>query len=72
MLACVSDAQEMSRSNPAKRSDADQKLRDPDDDFFQYANVVGNWEQFWGKEGGKIHGIDKNFEAQNVSRAFRL
>lgn len=63
VISCVSDAQEMSREEPAKRSDADQKKnRDPDDDFYQYANVAGKWEIFWGKEGGRHHGKDINFE----------
>lgn len=47
-LTCVSHTQELTRANPATRSHENQKLRDPDDDFFIDAAVVGGWEIQWG------------------------
>lgn len=47
-MTCVSHAQEMSRFNPATRSDADLRKRDPDDTFRRHAASVGTWEVTWG------------------------
>lgn len=47
-LTCASYTQELTRSNSAKRSDADQRLRDPGDAFFQHVATVGDWEINWG------------------------
>lgn len=46
-LTCVSHSQEMSRSNPATRSDADTRRRDPTDTFRLHAAAVGTWEVNW-------------------------
>ncbi|QMV02568.1 hypothetical protein GHV40_14245 [Devosia sp. D6-9] len=53
-LNCVSHTQEMVRSNPDTRSHESQKLRDPSDDFFIDANVVGEWDHDWGQISGKV------------------
>lgn len=47
-LTCVSHTQELTRSNPATRSDAYQRLRDASDTFRQHAAVVGSWDIKWG------------------------
>lgn len=47
-LTCVSHSQEMSRSNTATRSDADQKQRAPGDTFSRHAAAVGTWDIQWG------------------------
>jgi hypothetical protein len=53
-ITCVSHTQELTRSNPATRSHADQQTRSPTDTFFADAAVVGDWEFQWGEEkGGK-------------------
>lgn len=54
-LTCVSHTQEMTRSNPDTRSDASQRLRRPDDAFYQDAATVSDWEHFWGKASGPIN-----------------
>lgn len=43
-LDCVSDSQEVTRSNPATRSDAHQRLRSATDSFRRHAAVVATWE----------------------------
>ena len=53
-LTCTSNTIELTRVNPETRSDAAQRLRAASDDFFKDAAVVGNWEQFWGQEGGEV------------------
>lgn len=50
-LRAVSHAQELTRTSPARRSDADQRLRDPSDGFFRHAATVGTWRVNWGQEG---------------------
>ena len=53
-ITCVSHTQELTRSNPATRSHADQQTRSSTDTFFMDAAVVGDWEFQWGEEkGGK-------------------
>ncbi len=47
-LECVSHTQELSRSNPATRSDAHQRLRSPSDSFRRHAAAVAGWEIKWG------------------------
>jgi len=47
-LSCVSDAIQLTRTNPAKRSDETQRLRSGDR-MMQYAEVVGDWEISWGE-----------------------
>lgn len=49
-LTAVSHAQELSRTNPAKRSDADQRQRSPGDGFYRHAATVGSWTITWGQE----------------------
>ena len=53
-LTCTSNTIELTRVNPETRSDAAQRLRAASDDFFVDAAVVGNWQQFWGQEGGEV------------------
>lgn len=48
-LTAVSHAQELTRTNSATRSDADQRLREPTDGFFRHAAEIGNWRLFWGQ-----------------------
>lgn len=48
-LKAKSHAQELTRTSAAKRSDADQRRRDPNDAFFQHAAVVGTWKVKWGR-----------------------
>lgn len=57
-LTCTSHTQEMTRSNPDTRSDASQQLRAPGDDFYADVSVVGDWEHFWGKNGGALAASD--------------
>lgn len=51
-ITCVSHTQELTRSNPATRSHADQQTRSATDTFFVDAAVVGDWEFQWGEEKG--------------------
>ena len=51
-LSCVSDAIQLTRTNPAKRSDETQRLRSGDR-MMRYAEVVGEWEIVWGEAEGK-------------------
>lgn len=51
-LVCVSHTQELTRSNPATRSHADQQTRMAGDDFFMDAATVGDWKFQWGEERG--------------------
>ncbi|MCK1676651.1 hypothetical protein [Bradyrhizobium sp. 150] len=53
-LTCTGNTQELTRSNSDTRSDASQKLRDPDDDFFIHAATVADWQQYWGKSPGTL------------------
>ncbi|WP_306130994.1 hypothetical protein [Roseovarius sp. MMSF_3350] len=48
-LNCVSHLQEITRFNPATRSNAYQQRRAPGDDFRKHVAVVGTWEQRWGE-----------------------
>lgn len=47
-LTCMSHSQEMSRYNPATRSDAYMQRRTPGDSFSRHAATVGTWEMEWG------------------------
>jgi hypothetical protein len=53
-LTCASHSHEFTRHNPSTRSHEDQKLRDPDDDFFVDASTIGEREHFWGQKTGKL------------------
>lgn len=48
-LSCVSHTQELTRYNPATRSDAWQRRRGQSDDFRKHAATVGSWEIKWGE-----------------------
>lgn len=48
-VRCVTATQEMTRSNPATRSDTDQRRRSATDNFFQDAGTAGQLEIFWGR-----------------------
>lgn len=50
-ITLVSHSQELTRTNPAKRSDADQRRRLASDGFFRHAAVVGSWQINWGQKG---------------------
>lgn len=52
-LSCVSHTQELTRANPATRSNEDQKTRNVSDTFFLDTAVVGEWELDWGAINGK-------------------
>lgn len=54
MLTCVSHTQEMTRYNPDTRSDASQRLRAANDNFFKDTTVVGGWQHFWGRNSGVV------------------
>jgi hypothetical protein len=51
-LICASHTQDLTRSNSAKRSDADQRLRNGSDGFFRHAATVGGWTITWGAREG--------------------
>lgn len=48
-IRAVSHTRELTRTNPAKRSDETQKLRS-NDRFRRYGSVAGEWDIFWGEE----------------------
>jgi hypothetical protein len=48
-VTCTSHTQEITRSNPATRSDADQRLRDADDGFFRHVALIGEQNIYWGQ-----------------------
>lgn len=54
VLTCTSHTQEITRSNPATRSDEDQRKRLASDDFFVDAAVIGERKVFWGKENDTL------------------
>lgn len=47
----TSHTQETTRSNPATRSDADQRLRSATDGFFRHVTTIGEQNIYWGQEG---------------------
>lgn len=49
-LTCVSHAQELTRTNSAKRSGSDQRQRAAGDAFYDDTAVVGTWKVFWGEK----------------------
>lgn len=59
-LTCTSHTQELTRANTDTRSDTSQRLRDPDDAFYADTAVVGEWVQFWAREGGPIRTNNSN------------
>lgn len=48
-VTCRSHTQEFSRSNPAIRSDADQRRRAATDNFYQDVSTAGELEVWWGQ-----------------------
>ena len=48
-VTCRSHTQEFSRSNPATRSDADQRRRSATDNFYQDVSLAGELEIWWGQ-----------------------
>lgn len=50
---CTSHTQEMTRANPDTRSDASQRLRDADDEFYKDTSTAGEWEIWWGTYKGQ-------------------
>lgn len=46
-LTCANHVQELMRQGTSTRSDADQKLRDPNDDFYNHSASVGTWQVIW-------------------------
>lgn len=53
-LRCVSRLVEITRSNPAVRSDEDQRRRSATDNFYQDVSTAGDLPIFWGSVSGKI------------------
>lgn len=54
ILTCTGNTQELTRSNSDTRSDASQKLRADWDDFYLHTATVSEWQQYWGKNPGKL------------------
>lgn len=50
-IEVVSHTRELTRTNPAKKSDETQQLRG--DRFRRYAGTAGQWDQFWGETKGR-------------------
>lgn len=53
-FTCASHTQEVTRSSAETRSSAYQKIRDPNDGFFDDADTVPEWEIWWGSEKGAV------------------
>jgi len=51
----VSQLRELTRANPDVRSDESQRARSTGDRFFEYAEEVGEWKQWWGKAKGRLY-----------------
>lgn len=51
-FSCLSETVQLTRINPAKRSDESQKLRSGDR-MMRYAEVAAEWEIAWGEKEGK-------------------
>ncbi|HEY8948445.1 MAG TPA: hypothetical protein VIM56_06135 [Rhizomicrobium sp.] len=52
--SCVSHSRELTRASAEKASDASQRLRNPDDAFFQDVDVIADWEIQWGLKKGRV------------------
>lgn len=50
ILTVASDTQELTRANPAKRSDESQRLRSSTDNFYQDTAAIKNRKIFWGAD----------------------
>jgi hypothetical protein len=53
-ITCTSHTQELTRANSDTRSDASQRLRNANDNFYQDTAVVGTWQLFWGTAHGSV------------------
>lgn len=53
-LTCTSHTSELTRSNPDKRSDDSQRLRDASDGFFKDVVAVSDWNIFWGQKDASL------------------
>ncbi|MET4199059.1 hypothetical protein ABIA95_003059 [Bradyrhizobium sp. LA8.1] len=53
-VTCTGNTVELTRANSDTRSDASQKLRQADDDFYSDTATVSDWEIYWGKSSGPI------------------
>lgn len=51
VLTCVSHTQELTRSNPATRSDAYQRKRLASDSFRRHCAAISTWDIKWGTKG---------------------
>lgn len=49
-VTCKNNMQDLTRANPATRSDAYQRLRNENDTFRKYVASIGQREFFWGKK----------------------
>lgn len=58
VLSVVSHSRELTRTNPAKRSDETQKLRSGDR-FRRYSSVAGQWDIWWGEKRSKVGSDDE-------------
>lgn len=54
-INCVSHSRSLTKTNPGKRGDGSQRLRNGDR-FRRYSDVAGQWEFFWGQKKGKVNG----------------
>ncbi|WP_315742847.1 MULTISPECIES: hypothetical protein [unclassified Bradyrhizobium] len=54
-ITCTGNTQELMRSNPDTRSDASQRLRDPNDAFYRDVATVTDWQIYWGKQSGTMN-----------------
>lgn len=55
VLTCLSNTQELTRSNTDTRSHASQINRHAGDDFYKDSGPVGDWEFWWGQKTGKAN-----------------
>lgn len=53
-ITATSNTQELTRANSDARSDASQRLRSANDNFYQDVSVVGGWQIFWGRTPGVV------------------
>lgn len=64
-LTCTANTQELTRSNPDTRSDASQRLRSATDAFYRHTATVIDWEQYWGKDPGRL-GVTGGFDPRSL------
>jgi hypothetical protein len=61
-ITATSNTQELTRANSDTRSDASQRLRAANDNFYQDTAVVGGWKFFWGLYNGSLATTGSNFD----------